>query len=105
MVDLDTSHPATWFPVIRELGHDVIGVYDGGTVYPDGFAKQFAAERGIENVFSSLEEMAEAVDVAIIHSCNWDLHIDRALPFVSAGKGLLIDKPLAGKPYDLHKLL
>jgi hypothetical protein len=105
MVDLDTSHPANWLPVIRDLGHEVIGVYDGGTVYPEGYARRFASERGIEQVFDSLEAMADAVDVAIIHSCNWDLHIERALPFAAAGKGLLIDKPMAGKLPDLQKLL
>ncbi len=105
MVDLDTSHPANWVPVIRSLGHDVVGVYDGGTVYQPGYAATFAREHRIARVFESLEEMAEFVDVAIIHSCNWDIHIERARPFVRAQKAVLIDKPIAGNVRDLYQVL
>jgi hypothetical protein len=104
LVDLDTSHPENWVPIIRDLGHEVVGVFDGGTVYPEGYAERFADRFGIGCVFESLEGMAAEVDAAVIHSCNWDLHISRAEPFVRAGKGVLIDKPLAGNLNDLLKL-
>jgi hypothetical protein len=48
--------------------------------------------------------MVPAVDCAIIHSCNWDLHVDRARPFVEAGKAVLIDKPMAGNLRDLNQI-
>ncbi|MFC5653250.1 Gfo/Idh/MocA family oxidoreductase [Paenibacillus solisilvae] len=105
LIDLDTSHPGNWLPIIRELGHEVVGVFDGGTVFPNGYAEQFALEKGISNVYQTVAEMVEDVDVAIVHSCNWDLHIDRAAPFIAAGKGVLIDKPLAGNPRHLRTLL
>ncbi len=105
MVDLDTSHPKVWLPLLLSMGHEVIGVYDSGTVYPEGYDAEFAAEYGINKVYTSLDEMAENIDVAIIHSCNWDLHIERARPFVEAGKAVLIDKPMAGNIKDLHQLL
>ena len=104
-VDLDTSHPGSWIPIIRDLGHEVVGVYDGGTVYPEGYASEFAEENDIPQVFSSAEDMAQAVDLAIIHSCNWDLHLGRAKPFIEAGKAVLIDKPMVGNMADIQRLL
>lgn len=104
IVDLDTSHPQSWIPIERELGHKIVGVWDGGSIHPKGYAEQFATEHNIPRVFDSLEEMVPAVDCAIIHSCNWDTHIDKARPFVAAGKSVLVDKPLAGNPSDLEML-
>lgn len=104
-VDLDTSHPQGWIPIERELGHTVVGVYDGGTVYPEGYAAEFAAKLDIPQVFTDLEAMADAVDVAIIHSCNWDLHVERARPFIEAGKAVLIDKPMVGNVRDANQLI
>ncbi len=105
IVDLDTSHPAAWIPILREMGQDVVGLYDGGTVWPDGYATQFAERFSVPRVFSSLEEMADSVDLAIIHSTNWDLHLQRAEPFLQAGKAVLIDKPIVGNLRDAHTLL
>ncbi|MFK7694298.1 Gfo/Idh/MocA family protein [Paenibacillus sp. HJGM_3] len=105
LVDLDTSHPGSWTPILRELGHEVIGVYDSGAVYPAGYAREFADRHGIGRVYDSLEQMAHDVDTAIVHSCNWDVHVDRARPFLSAGKSVLLDKPLAGHMKDVLQLL
>lgn len=104
MVDLDTSHPAAWLAVERALGHEVTGVWDASVVHPADYAEKFAAERGIPTVYSSLEQMAADVDAAIIHGCDWATHVQRARPFVAAGKAVLIDKPLAGNLADLHQI-
>jgi hypothetical protein len=105
VVDLDTSHPGSWVPVIKELGHEVVGVFDGGTVYEEGYAVQFAQKHNIPKVYDTLEDMAQDVDAAIIHSVNWNLHIERARPFVEAGKALLIDKPMIGSYRDAEQLV
>lgn len=104
IVDLDTSHPANWVPIERELGHEVVGVFDGGSVHPSGYAREFAAEHGIPRVFSTIGEMVNEVDCAIIHSCNWDTHVANARAFVEAGKAVLVDKPVAGNVADLRQL-
>lgn len=104
LVDLDTSHPASWLPVEREMGHEIVGVWDGGSVHPAGYAEKFAEERDIPKVFASLDEMAREVDCAIIHSCNWDTHVDKARVFVEAGKAVLVDKPIAGNVRDLNQI-
>lgn len=105
LVDLDTSHPASWLPIERAMGHDVVGVWEGGDVHPEGYAKAFAAQHAIPRVFHALEEMAEAVDCAILHGCNWDTHTAKAQPFLDAGKAVLVDKPMAGNARDLRRLV
>ena len=103
IVDLDTSHPPSWIPIERELGHEIVGVWDGGSVHPKGFAEKFAAEHKIPRVYASPTEMAKDVDCAIIHGCDWDTHVARARPFVEAGRAVLIDKPMAGNRRDLRQ--
>jgi len=105
LVDLDTSHPEAWLPILRDLGHEVAAVYDGGAVWPEGYAADFAQKHGIPAACTRLAEMIEAVDVAVVHACNWDLHLARAEPFLQAGKAVLIDKPVVGNLRDLHTLL
>jgi hypothetical protein len=104
IVDLDTSHPQNWIPIERELGCEIVGVWDGGAVHPAGYAEKFAQEREIPRVFSTVEEMVSEVDCAIIHSCDWDTHIAKARPFIEAGKAVLIDKPMAGNLRDLRQI-
>lgn len=104
-VDLDTSHPGSFIPVLKEMGHDLAAAYDGGVIHPSGYAEKFAHDHGIAKVCGSLEEMAELVDVALLHSCDWDLHVARAKPFVEAGKAVFIDKPIAGNVRDLRQIV
>ena len=105
VVDLDTSHPASWLPIERAMGHEVVGVWDSGVVHPAGYAEKFAADHAIPRVFSSLVEMAAEVDCAVIHGCDWDTHEEKARPFLEGGKAVLIDKPLAGNLRDLRRLV
>lgn len=105
IVDLDTSHPGNWVPIIKELGHQVVAVFDGGTVHEEGYASQFAEKHDIKTVCESLEDMVQLVDAVIIHSVNWDLHVERARPFAQAGKAILLDKPMAGNMRDIRQLL
>jgi hypothetical protein len=105
VVDLDTSHPQNWIPLIRELGHEVVGLIDHGGVHPAGYAETFAKDMEVAKVFTSTDEMVEEVDAAIVHSCNWDVHLERARPFLEGGKAVFIDKPMAGNKKDLMDLL
>lgn len=105
IVDLDTSHPQNWIPLERELGHEVVGIWDGGAVHPPEYVAKFAEERAVPRVYAALEEMVSEVDCAVIHGCNWDTHVEKARPFVEAGKAVLIDKPLAGNRRDLEQIL
>lgn len=105
LVDLDTSHPVKWTPILKSLGHQITGVYDSCNIYPKGYAREFADKNEIICVYESLEEMARQIDVAIIHSCNWEVHLERALPFLKEKKGVFIDKPMVGNMKDAFTLL
>ena len=104
IVDVDTSHPNAWIPIERELGHEVAGIWDGGSVHPADYVKTFAEERDVPKQYESLGAMAADVDCAIIHGCDWDTHVEKARPFVEAGKSVLIDKPMAGNVRDLNQI-
>jgi len=105
MVDLCTSHPGSWIPLIKEMPEaQVVAVHDSGGVRPEGYAHQFAHEQGVETVTETIEGMIDLVDAAIVHSANWDLHLPHALPFIEAGVPVLIDKPMVGNLPDLHEL-
>lgn len=104
IVDLDTSHPQNWIPILRDLGHEVVGVWDGGAVHPREYVFRFTREREIPCLYEDLSEMASQVDCAIIHGCDWDTHVAKARPFVVAGKSVLLDKPVAGKFADLEQI-
>lgn len=104
IVDVDTSHPGNWIPIERELGHEVVAIWDGGSVHPAGYAAEFAQQHEIPKVCEKLEDMIPDVDGVILHGCDWDTHIAKARPFVEAGKSVLIDKPIAGNLRDINQL-
>jgi len=104
IVDLDTSHPQNWIPIERELGHEVVGIWDGGAVHPVGYVRDFASEHDLPKVYENLEDLVTEVDAAVIHGCDWDTHVDKARPFVETGKGVLLDKPIAGSARDLAQI-
>lgn len=103
LIDLDTSHPEAWVPILRDLGHEIAGVWDSGTIHPPGYGQAFAKKLAIPRVFASLEEAAEQVDLALIHGCDWDTHVEKSRPFLEASKALLVDKPVAGHEADLQR--
>jgi len=106
VVDLDTSHPHIWVPLLRRLGYDVAAVFDGGVVHKVGYADTFATKHAIPQVWRSVEDMAssDGVEMAIIHTCDWGLHAARAWPFIQLNKPIFIDKPIAGSMGDLAQL-
>jgi predicted dehydrogenase len=108
LVDLCTSHPGSFVPLIREHFSDdveVTAVWDGGSVRPEGYAREFAAEHHVPTAPATLAELVESVDAGIVHSADWDLHLERARPFIQAGKPVLIDKPAVGRIADLCAVL
>ena len=104
IVDLDTSHPEAWIAIERQLEHEIVGLYDGGSVHSAEYVQKFATQHDVPRVYDSLERMVKDVDCAIIHGCDWDTHVAKARPFVEARKSVLIDKPLAGNVGDLNQI-
>jgi hypothetical protein len=104
-VDLCTSHPGTWIPVIRGLGYEPVACWDSGETRPEGFAGEFAKENNVEFVAGKPEDMIGKIDIAVIHSANWDKHIELAKIFVDADIPVLLDKPVAGNVKDINQIL
>ena len=88
LVGLCTSHPDSWVPVMRDLAKEgiadieVFACWDSGETRPEGFAKEFAAKYNIPHTPETLEEMLPLVDGVIVHTTNWDKHLEQARIFV-----------------------
>jgi Oxidoreductase family, NAD-binding Rossmann fold len=111
LVGLCTSHPDSWVPVIREMTKeglvdvDVVAAWDSGETRPEGFAAEFCQKYNIPTVVENLTDMVDMVDGVIIHTTNWDKHIEQAAPFVAADKAVLLDKPIVGNLKDANTVL
>jgi hypothetical protein len=105
IIDLCTSHPSAFVPILREYGCEITAVYDSGQTRSAEFLRQFAQEKNIPHICSTVEEMVPLVDAVTIHGADWDTHIDRAKPFVESGKYVCIDKPMVGRVGDVDRLL
>ncbi|TDD26907.1 oxidoreductase [Kribbella turkmenica] len=102
LVELDTSHPAAFVPLLRELGLEVSAVLDSGAVRPPGYAAEFAERHGIAVVANELDELP--VDAALLLGCDWDQRYEQACTLLDAGLAVVLDKPIAGRAGDLRDL-
>ena len=103
-ITIDTSHPKAF---AKKLAEGERGRYIA--VYNNGFRGEdevnaFAEFNNLK-VCSSLEELADQVDIGMVHSCNWDKHLSYVAPFIERGKPVFIDKPLVGNLKDARKLV
>ena len=111
LVGLCTSHPESWVPIIREMTEagtvdvEIVCAWDSGETRPAGFASEFCKEFNIPTVIENLEDMVNMVDGIILHTTNWDKHIEQARPFVEADKAVLVDKPIVGNMRDANIFL
>lgn len=103
-VNIDTSHaPAFAEILLKENRARYTAIYNDGfrtDEEVDAFIKKF----GLEKRYYSLSEMAKNIDIAFIQSCNWDRHIELAMPFIKAGVPVFIDKPLVGNMKDVKTI-
>jgi len=105
VIDLDTSHPQAFLPLLRHRGHDVVAVFGGHTVVDDEYTRRYAQQHGIGLVVSDPKELLGAVDAVFIHSVDWDNHVVRALPFAESGVPIHICKPFAGRASHIRELV
>ena len=59
VVDIDTSHPQNWIPIERDLGHEVVGIWDGGAVHPAEHVQKFAEEHQVPKVYGELGRLSK----------------------------------------------
>ncbi len=111
LVGLCTSHPEGWVPVMRELTAEgridveVVAAWDSGETRPAGFAREFCDRFAIPHALERLDDMLEMVDGVIVHTTNWDKHLEQARGFVEAGRSVFLDKPVAGNVRELNTVL
>lgn len=102
-VDMGTTHPLNFIKAEKELGFLPYALFDDFRITGSSELETLAAQYDMK-IFTSLEEMASEVDVAFIHSVNWDIHFEKILPFVKKGKGIFIDKPVCGCIEDINRI-
>jgi predicted dehydrogenase len=84
---------------------EVVAAWDSGETRPAGFSTQFCRSLSIPHTPENLENMLQLVDGVIIHTTNWQRHLEQARLFVEAGKSVFIDKPIVGNMRDATQLL
>jgi len=111
LVGLCTSHPLSWNPIIHDLVKEgradveITAAWDSGETRERNYAREFSKQFNVPNAVDKLEAMIDLVDGVIVHTTNWDRHLDHARPFVEAGKSVLIDKPVVGNLRDANQVL
>lgn len=104
VVNIDVSHPKAFAEYLMKGNR---ARYTA--VYNDGFrgddeVEAFIRKYNLERRCSTVEELAEIVDIGFVQGCNWDKHLQYAMPFIERNKPVFIDKPIVGKIADVKKL-
>ena len=104
-VSLDTSHPKALATQMEKncLDMNYEYLWDKGfrqECEKEWFVKRFGLAGQVENI----EDMVDKVDMGFIHACNWEKHVEHAMPFINAGKPVFIDKPVVGSMKDIQKV-
>lgn len=104
-VSIDVSHPKGFAEVLESCCMDMKYEYlckesFRGDEEADWFVERFGLAGRVEKI----EDMVDKVDVGFIQSCNWEKHLDQAIPFLEKGKPVFIDKPIVGSMKDIKRL-
>lgn len=104
-VTIDTSHPLGMAKKFEAECMDMRYEYLWDKCFRlpeerEWFVKKF----GLKGEVDEIKDMVDKVDVGFIHSCNWQEHLEHAMPFIEAGKPVFIDKPIVGTVKDIAKV-
>lgn len=98
MVDLSTSHPAIFAPILAELGMPVRAVLDHDRA--GDFCRAHPGVAAVEN----LAELAAACDVVMLLGRDWDERTAQLEALAPHGVPVFVDKPMAGTAGELRAL-
>ncbi len=105
VVSLDVSHPLGFAEEMEKYCMDMKYEYLCNKSFRgDDEASWFVKRFNLKGEVKEIEEMVDKVDVGFIQSCNWEKHLEQALPFINAGKPVFIDKPIVGNVKDARRL-
>ncbi len=104
-VSIDVSHPktfATYFEAsCMNMKYEFLAKESfRDDAQADWFINRFSLRDKVKNI----ADMVDEVDIGFIQSCNWEKHLDQAMPFIEKGKPVFIDKPIVGSVRDIERL-
>ncbi len=104
LVSIDVSHPKTFATYFESNCMDMKFQYLVKESFRDDTeADWFVNRYKLEGVMENIPDMVDKVDIGFIQSCNWDKHLDQAMPFIEKGKPVFIDKPVVGSVKDIER--
>lgn len=104
-VSLDVSHPKVFATYMEENCMDMKYEYLAKESFrDDSEADWFVKRFGLKGKVDNISDMVDNVDIGFVQSCNWEKHLDLAMPFIEKGKPVFIDKPIVGTMKDIDKL-
>lgn len=98
MVDLSTSHPAIFAPILAGLGMPVHAVLDPVA------AQAFRRRHPGVVVAGSLAELAGMCDVVMLLGADWDERLGQLTELAALDVPVFVDKPMAGTAGELREL-
>lgn len=104
-VSIDVSHPKTFATYFETICMDMKYEYLAKESFrDDAQADWFVNRFGLKGKVESIADMVDKVDIGFVQSCNWEKHLDQAMPFIEKGKPVFIDKPIVGSVNDIERL-
>lgn len=104
-VSIDVSHPKNFSIEMEKHCMDIKYDYICKESFrSDNEALWFKNRFNLTGICESICDMADKVDIGFIQSCNWEKHLDQAMPFIEKGKPVFIDKPIVGSMKDIKRL-
>lgn len=104
LVGLDTSHAEAFADVIAEMDRMTVhGVWDDNEVRSPAYVDDFCAQHNATQ-YASVEELASAVDAAMVLTVDWELHAPLAGTCLRAGVPTMIDKPVTGSVASVDRI-
>jgi hypothetical protein len=96
MVDLSTSHPGIFAPLLAGLGMPVTAVLESDESRVRDFGDIPAA--------GGLAELAGLCDVVMLLGPDWDQRLDQVSTLAALGVPVFVDKPMGGTAGELAEL-
>lgn len=104
-VSIDVSHPKAFAMNLEKYCMNMRYSYICNPGFrTDEEVAWFHRRFKLDGIVENIEDMVDYVDVGFIQSCNWEKHLDHALPFLKKGKPVFIDKPIVGSMVDIDRL-
>jgi hypothetical protein len=100
ILDLATSHPGIFAPLLAELGMPITAVHDPVEAHVDGFQRDHPSVVAT----SSLAELAAACDVVMLLGRDWDERPAQIEALAALGVPAFVDKPMAGTAAELNRI-